>query len=197
MTPPPEFSEPRRSFVKKSLATTVSISFAGLIRAHGDEVGQTTIGTYSTTEIETTIMEYTTAPETSVQQTTIMVLTTEASTSTQRPKKKRWKCRKKFGFPKDDEYTAEELEEEARTQSTIPSNLNVLPPSEQIQSGPVVEEYWPEGKPDGPPQTDRRCENGPKLENWEDPVTKKFYPSWTWDYVEEEREFDESDPPGT
>ena len=36
MTPPLEFSEPRRSFVKKTLATTVSISFAGLIRAHGE-----------------------------------------------------------------------------------------------------------------------------------------------------------------
>ena len=36
MTSPPGFSEPRRSFVKKTLATSVSISFAGLIRAHGE-----------------------------------------------------------------------------------------------------------------------------------------------------------------
>ena len=31
--------ENRRSFVKKTLATSVSISFAGLIRAHGEEGG--------------------------------------------------------------------------------------------------------------------------------------------------------------
>jgi hypothetical protein len=36
MTPTPDFSENRRSFVKKTLATTVTISFAGLIRAHGE-----------------------------------------------------------------------------------------------------------------------------------------------------------------
>lgn len=48
MTPPIEFSEPRRSFVKKTLATSVSISFAGLIRAHGEEGGGTTNTTSST-----------------------------------------------------------------------------------------------------------------------------------------------------
>ena len=55
MTPPPEFSEPRRSFVKKSLATSVSISFAGLIRAHGEGGGGTTagMGTYSTDYVTT------------------------------------------------------------------------------------------------------------------------------------------------
>src|SRR5512134_1244852 len=34
--------ENRRSFVKKSLATSVSISFTGLIRAHGESGGGTT-----------------------------------------------------------------------------------------------------------------------------------------------------------
>ena len=58
MTPPPEFSEPRRSFVKKTLATSVSISFAGLIRAHGEEGGGTTLpetaGTNSASTVEET-----------------------------------------------------------------------------------------------------------------------------------------------
>ena len=68
MTPPFEFSEPRRSFVKKTLATSVSISFAGLIRAHGEEGGgttNTTIGTYTTTVPATTLGTYvTTVPVT-------------------------------------------------------------------------------------------------------------------------------------
>ena len=58
MTPPFESSEPRRSFVKKTLATSVSISFAGLIRASGEEGGgtttiATTIGTEATTQMTT------------------------------------------------------------------------------------------------------------------------------------------------
>ena len=52
--------ENRRSFVKKSLATSISISFAGLIRAHGEEGGTTTTNTTAwettagTTELGTT-----------------------------------------------------------------------------------------------------------------------------------------------
>ena len=82
MTPPPEFSEPRRSFVKKTLATSVSISFAGLIRAHGEEGGGTTnstIGTYSTTGPAMTMGTYaTTVPATTMgtYATTVPVSTT-------------------------------------------------------------------------------------------------------------------------
>ena len=54
MTPPFEFSEPRRSFVKKTLATSVSISFAGLIRAHGEEGGGTTTWNPDNTAATTT-----------------------------------------------------------------------------------------------------------------------------------------------
>ncbi len=57
MNQPPET---RRDFVKKSLAATASISFAGLIRAHGEEGGSTT----NTTAWETT------APETTFGSTT-------------------------------------------------------------------------------------------------------------------------------
>jgi hypothetical protein len=50
--------ENRRSFVKKSLATSMTLTFAGLIRAHGDgETGGTTIdpeNTYVTTNSGTT-----------------------------------------------------------------------------------------------------------------------------------------------
>lgn len=46
--------ENRRSFVKKSLATSISISFAGLIRAHGEEGGQTTTWNPEVTTIATT-----------------------------------------------------------------------------------------------------------------------------------------------
>jgi hypothetical protein len=51
--------ESRRSFVKKSLATSVSISFVGLIRAHGEEGGGGTTAT-TTTTTTTTITTITT-----------------------------------------------------------------------------------------------------------------------------------------
>ncbi len=54
MTPPPEYSELRRSFVKKTLAPSVSISFAGLIRAHGEEGGGTTTWNADNTAATTT-----------------------------------------------------------------------------------------------------------------------------------------------
>ena len=53
-------TENRRSFVKKSLATTVSLTFAGLIRAHG---GEGTTNTTTADPCEITIM-ITTAAET-------------------------------------------------------------------------------------------------------------------------------------
>lgn len=46
-------TENRRSFVKKSLATSMTFTFSGLIRAHGDEGGDTTYATTSNPE-ETT-----------------------------------------------------------------------------------------------------------------------------------------------
>lgn len=54
MTPTPDSSENRRSFVKKTLATTVTISFAGLIRAHGEESGGTTTWNPDAATFETT-----------------------------------------------------------------------------------------------------------------------------------------------
>lgn len=54
MTPTPDSSENRRSFVKKTLATTVTISFAGLIRAHGEESGGTTTWNPDVATVETT-----------------------------------------------------------------------------------------------------------------------------------------------
>lgn len=75
MTPPLEFSEPRRSFVKKTLATSVSISFAGLIRAHGDEGSATTTWNPDQTTYATTVIGTTTTwnpDETTVVTTTIL-----------------------------------------------------------------------------------------------------------------------------
>lgn len=53
MTPTPDFSENRRSFVKKTLATTITISFAGLIRAHGEGTTGTTWNPDETTAVTT------------------------------------------------------------------------------------------------------------------------------------------------
>ena len=88
MTPPPEFSEPRRSFVKKTLATSVSISFAGLIRASGEEGGGTTEVTWATT-CGTTVATtdpfgYTsTAPETTETWATVQTTTEGPATTTE------------------------------------------------------------------------------------------------------------------
>jgi hypothetical protein len=38
----------RRSFVKKSLATSMTFSFSGLIRAHGEESGEHSVSLGST-----------------------------------------------------------------------------------------------------------------------------------------------------
>lgn len=46
--------ENRRSFVKKSLATSMTFTFSGLIRAHGGEGEQTTIANPDETTFETT-----------------------------------------------------------------------------------------------------------------------------------------------
>lgn len=43
--------ENRRSFVKKSLATSMTFTFAGLIRAHGEEGGSTTVATTEETTV--------------------------------------------------------------------------------------------------------------------------------------------------
>lgn len=43
--------ENRRSFVKKSLATSMTFSFSGLIRAHGEEGGSTTVATTEETTV--------------------------------------------------------------------------------------------------------------------------------------------------
>lgn len=43
--------ENRRSFVKKSLATSMTFSFSGLIRAHGEEGGSTTVATTDETTV--------------------------------------------------------------------------------------------------------------------------------------------------
>ena len=88
MTPPLEFSEPRRSFVKKTLATSVSISFAGLIRAHGEEGGGATTTTYDpqqteiTTESQTTYDPQQTEATTESQTTTYDPQQTEVTTAT-------------------------------------------------------------------------------------------------------------------
>jgi hypothetical protein len=43
--------ENRRSFVKKSLATSMTFTFSGLIRAHGEEGGSTTVATTEETTV--------------------------------------------------------------------------------------------------------------------------------------------------
>ena len=55
-------TENRRSFVKKSLATSVSISFTGLIRAHGEGTTDTTWSPDETTIMLTTVMQTTYPP---------------------------------------------------------------------------------------------------------------------------------------
>jgi hypothetical protein len=47
--------ENRRSFVKKSLATSMTFTFGGLIRAHGEEGGSTTYATTVATTEDTTV----------------------------------------------------------------------------------------------------------------------------------------------
>ncbi|MBN8458146.1 MAG: hypothetical protein J0M04_09920 [Verrucomicrobia bacterium] len=83
MTPPFEFSEPRRSFVKKTLATSVSISFAGLIRAHGEEGGGTTVQETAGTTYTSTVEETagTTAQTTTPETCGTTVTTTSVSTA--------------------------------------------------------------------------------------------------------------------
>lgn len=70
--------ENRRSFVKKSLATSVSISFAGLIRAHGAEGGGATTWNSDETTIETTDSGGTTTwnPDETTSYNTTVVTTT-------------------------------------------------------------------------------------------------------------------------
>jgi len=74
-------TENRRSFVKKSLATSVSISFSGLIRAHGEEGGGTTWNPDETTIMLTTTPDTTYPP--SYWETT--VASTETCTTTYNP----------------------------------------------------------------------------------------------------------------
>ena len=82
MNPESPFSPDRRSFVKKSLATSVTISFAGLIRAHGEEKGGTTTEPEATMVL-TTAFETTngpTYPETTVDPWGTVVTTVPETT---------------------------------------------------------------------------------------------------------------------
>ena len=91
MKPESHFNADRRSFVKNTLATSITISFAGLIRAHGEDGEATTAPETTmvfTTGPETTVMSYSTAPDTTgvgtyttSEPVTTMVFTTGPETT--------------------------------------------------------------------------------------------------------------------
>lgn len=64
-------TENRRSFVKKSLATSMTFTFSGLIRAHGEEGGETTTSNPEETTILETTFGTTWNPEETTEVTTV------------------------------------------------------------------------------------------------------------------------------
>lgn len=192
------FSQDRRSFVKKSLATSVSISFAGLIRAHGEEGGGTTTTTWSPDESTFTTTE---VPPTTTWNPDLETTCAETYVTTAKrdSKKRRWKCKITVRGPRSHPYTQEELDEIHEDEFiNYPELVNAPqgpPTGGRLLSGPVDEEYWDPARPDGGVQVEKRRENGPTMSNWVDPTTGENYAAYLYDYVEEEYEADPQTEP--